>query len=223
MMYRVLIIGDSSVLPRDELLLPKTYYAQLKSKMVIDIENSAITNNNSYHIYNNLEAFMLYGYIADTVVLNYGIVDVYPRPYPNKIYKLLSCTGLLPHIDKFLKKTKLYYKLGDLFNFKEVKLSDFKKYSEGIVQKLIKKGVKKIVIIGIIKPDKILLNSKSIGKEVLLYNSVFKDLSQKYKVVHYIDIYNAADENFTIWDGYHYTEIASRYLAEQIEQLIEND
>jgi len=222
-MCKVLIIGDSSVLPREELSLLKTFYSQIKSKMNIDIENSSVSNNNSYNIYTNLKAFMLHGYTPDTVILNYGIVDVFPRPYPNKIYRLLSCTGLLPQIDKILKKTKLYYKLGDLFNFKEVKLRNFKIYSEGIVQKLLDENVKKILIIGIIKPSKILLNSKTIKSEVISYNMVYKDLAQKYEEVHYIDIYNDTNEDFTIWDGYHYSEVASDYLAKQIEKLIRND
>jgi len=220
-MLKALIIGDSSSLSRESILFNNTYYAGLKKE--IDIENSAITNNTSYKIYTNLESFMLYGYRPNTVILNYGIVDVYPRPYPNIIYKLLSCSGLLSKVDTFLKKTSLYYKLGNVFKFKEVKINSFESYSEGIIKKLLEKKVENIIIIGIIKPYRVLLKSSIIDNEVVLYNNVFQKLTKKYANVSYIDIYNDSDENFTIWDGYHYSEKASNYLVTKIKQIIFND
>jgi lysophospholipase L1-like esterase len=222
-MKKILIIGDSSALPRDELSFDKTYYAMLLKLSDRMAEISAIANNTSYRIYTDIDAFMYYGYHPDTVILNYGIVDVYPRPYPNKVYRLLSCTGLLPYIDKVLKKTKLYYKLGDLFNFKEVPLKKFKIYSEGIIQELLERKVKQIIIIGIIKPYRGLLQSKKVDHEVKRYNDVYREMSQKYEEVDYIDIYEDSDESFTVWDGYHYSKKASQYLADKIEKLIQYD
>lgn len=218
---KALIIGDSSSLPRKSIFFNNTYYAGLKKH--IEIENSAITNSSSYQIYANLDSFMLYGYKPKIVILNYGIVDVYPRPYPNIIYRLLSCSGLLPKVDNFLKKTNLYYKLGSLFKFKEVKLNDFESYSEGITKKLLEKEVEKIIIIGIIKPYRVLLKSSIIDNEVVLYNNVFQKLTKKYDNVFYIDIYNDSDEDFTIWDGYHYSEKASNYLVDKIKKIVLND
>lgn len=218
---KALIIGDSSSLPRKSIFFNNTYYAGLKKH--IEIENSAITNSSSYQIYVNLDSFMLYGYKPKIVILNYGIVDVYPRPYPNIIYRLLSCSGLLPKVDNFLKKTNLYYKLGSLFKFKEVKLNDFESYSEGITKKLLEKEVEKIIIIGIIKPYRVLLKSSIIDNEVVLYNNVFQKLTKKYDNVFYIDIYNDSDEDFTIWDGYHYSEKASNYLVDKIKKIVLND
>jgi len=218
---KALIIGDSSSLPRKSIFFNNTYYAGLKKH--IEIENSAITNNSSYQIYTNLDSFMLYGYRPNTVILNYGIVDVYPRPYPNIIYRLLSCSGLLPKVDNFLKKTSLYYKLGSFFKFKEVEINAFERYSEGIIKKLLEKEVEKIIIIGIIKPYRVLLKSSIIDKEIVLYNNVFKKLTKKYDNVSYIDIYNDSDEDFTIWDGYHYSEKASNYLVDKIKEIVLND
>jgi len=112
----------------------------------------------------------------------------------------------------------LYYKLGSLFKFKEVKLNDFESYSEGITKKLLEKEVEKIIIIGIIKPYRVLLKSSIIDNEVVLYNNVFQKLTKKYDNVFYIDIYNDSDEDFTIWDGYHYSEKASNYLVDKIKK-----
>jgi hypothetical protein len=223
-MKKIIIIGDSSVPPREEIDYSTTYSTLIKNTLIdFKIEVSAKTGNHSKQIDINLDAFMLYGYNPNIVILNYGIVDVFPRPYPNKLYKLMACTGVLKYIDKFFKKTKLYYKLGDYFNFKEVSLKNFEQNSENIIKKLLEKNVEKIIIIGIIKPYKILLNSNNIDREVNLYNKVFLKLSEKYPEVKYIDIYNDSTEEFTIWDGYHYSEIASKYLADKIEKFILND
>jgi len=220
-MADILIVGDSSVPPREELSYSQTYTYLLKKQFnERSIEVSAVTGNNSRKIYLNLEPFMLYGCKPNIVILNYGIVDVYPRPYPNMIYRLLLCTGLLTRVDNFLKKTKLYYTLGDFFKFKEVKLDSFEKYSEGIVSKLLEKDVDKVIIIGIIKPYKILLKSKD---EIVLYNKIFKKLSTRYSEVTYIDIYNDSDEDFTIWDGYHYSQKASNYLVDKIKKIVLDD
>ncbi|PTB85844.1 hypothetical protein C9925_02485, partial [cyanobacterium G8-9] len=88
---------------------------------------------------------------------------------------------------------------------------------------LLEKGVTKIIIIGIMKPYKILLKSKKVNDEIKRYNEGYKELSSKYKEVSYIDIYKESDEDFTIWDGYHYSKKASKYLSETIENLIAND
>ena len=222
-MKKVLIIGDSSATPREELPFDKTYYARLKRNKDLDIENSAVANNTSYKILNKLEAFMLYGFSPDVVVLNYGIVDVYPRPYSNVIHKILTNLKLISAVDWVLKKTRLYYKLGDLFNFKEVSEIKFKRYSEQLVRNLVEKGVDQIVVCGIIKPDKVLLKSKNIIKEVMVYNQILQDLSTQNEKVDYIDMFDVADESFTIWDGYHYSVKASEHLAKKIEDLITDD
>ncbi len=222
-MNKILILGDSSVLARENVSHSSTYYFLLKSMNISNIENSAISNNSSYSINSNLKSFMLYGYDPDIVILNYGIVDVYPRPYPNKIYRLLTCTGLLPYVDNFLKKTKIYYKLGDLFKFQEVNIKNFEMNTENIIKKLLAKDVKKIIIIGIIKPYKILLKSKIVNDEIIKYNNIYKKISQKYNQISYIDIYNDSSDDFTIWDGYHYSEKASKYIADEIIRLVHCD
>lgn len=220
-MNKILILGDSSIPPREELSYDKTYSSMLKKEYSdVNIEVYGKTGNNSKWINSDLDAFMLYGYNPNIVILNYGIVDVYPRPYPNMIYRLFSCTGFLPYIDQFLKKTKLYYKMGDLFNFKEVSVDKFEVYSQRIIQRLLDKKVKKIIIIGIIKPYKILLRSKKVEKEVVMYNQVFQALALRYEEVNYIDMYNESDEEFTIWDGYHYSAKASVYLASKIKKIL---
>jgi lysophospholipase L1-like esterase len=224
MKNNILIIGDSSSLPREKVEFNKTFYLKIKQMSACNnIEITSVTNNTSRNIYYNLEFFMLYGYKPDIVILNYGIVDVYPRPYPNKIYRLLACTGLLQYVDKFLKKTNLYYKLGDLFNFKEVSIEKFEQYSKGIIEKLLDRGVKKIIIIGIIKPYKVLLKSHRVDTEIKKYNAIFENFAKNNEMIEYIDIYNDSEEDYTIWDGYHYSEKASQYLADKIKKVIEND
>lgn len=223
-MKKILIIGDSSIPAREELSYDLTYSSLLKKKLTECVtEVSAKTGNFSRQIDINLEAFMLYGYNPNVVILNYGIVDVYPRPYPNKVYKLLACLGLLNYIDRILKKTKFYYKFGDFFKFQEVNIGNFEINTESIIKKLLAQNVKQIIIIGIIKPYKILLKSKIADDEIVKYNNIYKKLAKKYSEVEYIDIYNDSTDDFTIWDGYHYSDKASQYLADKIEKLVLND
>jgi hypothetical protein len=223
-MKKILIIGDSSIPPRAETSYRSTYTTLLKNIHINDsIEVSSKTGISSRSIYIDLEPLTLYGYNPNIVILNYGIVDVFPRPYPHKVYRLLSCSGLLPYVDRFLKKSGLYYKIGDLFDFKEVSLKKFHYYTEHTIKKLLDNNVEKIIIIGIIKPYKVLLKSKKVDREVKDYNNVFKEIALKYNKVSYIDIYHDSNEDFTIWDGYHYSDKASFYLAQEIEQIILDD
>lgn len=214
---KLLLIGDSSLLPREELTYIKTYPYILK-RLLLDsaIETVGITNNTSKKIALGIEPYTLYGFNPDIVILNYGIADVYPRPYPNWINRLLTCSGLHKYVDIFLKKTRLYYHLGDWFGYCAISYHDFQYYSEKIVSKLLKKGVQKIVFIGIIRPSKILLHSKTVDQKIQHYNGVFQSLSKQHENIIYIDMYNDTDDTFTIWDGYHYNEKASEYLVEKI-------
>lgn len=224
MKQKILFIGDSSSLSRKEVPYESIYPTLLKRKLSKKymIETYGKPRNTSKEIYTNLEAFMLYGYNPDIVVLNYGIVDVYPRPYPRKIYKILQCLGLLSYLDKILKGLGIYYKMSDMTNFKEVNKVEFQFYSEGIIKKLLDKKVKKVIIIGVIKPYRSLLKSKKADSEIRCYNDIFYNCMKKYKEVRYIDIYADSKEDFTIWDGYHYSEKASMYLANKIEKALDD-
>ena len=89
MKQKILFIGDSSSLPRKEVPYESIYPSLLKRRLnkKYMIETYGKPRNTSKEIYTNLDAFMLHGYNPDIVILNYGIVDAYPRPYPYKIYK----------------------------------------------------------------------------------------------------------------------------------------
>jgi len=220
---KIVFIGDSSLLPREELSYAKTYTSLFKSaRPELSTEVVAVTSNTSYKILTNLEAYTLYGFNPDIVIFNYGIADVYPRPYPNWIERLLSCSGLQKYFDSFLKKTKLYYKLGDFFGYSSVTTDNFTRYTHKIVERLFDQGVKKIIFIGIIRPSKILLRSKTVDQKIKRYNQVFESLAHSNINIDYIDIYNDSDESFTIWDGYHYSETASTYLLEKISLAIDD-
>ncbi len=218
---KILLIGDSSLLPREELPYTKTYPYLLKALLSTSkIEMVGVSNNTSKKIALGIEPYTLYGFNPDTVILNYGIADVYPRPYPNWMDRLLACSGLQKYCDRFLKKTKLYYLLGDWFGYSSVPLDQFHTYSHDIVTQLFQQGVKKIIFVGIIRPSKILLYSKTVNQKIKLYNQIFQSLADSNKSIFYIDIYHDADETFSIWDGYHYSEIASDYLLQKISKLI---
>ena len=214
---KLLFIGDSSLLPREELPYSKTYPYLLRSLLsASEIETVGITNNTSKRIALGIEPYTLYGFNPDTVILNYGIADVYPRPYPNGVNRLLSCLGLQKYVDSFFKKTKLYYFLGDWLGYCAVSYDCFQRYSEEIIDQLFQKEVQQILFIGIVRPSKVLLRSKTVNQKIQQYNTVFQSLAQQNDKIIYIDMYTDADDSFTIWDGYHYSEKGSAYLVEKI-------
>ena len=150
-------------------------------------------------VFQNLDYYLLYGLQPDMVVLNIGIVDSYPRPLPVNLNKLLNCLQIGGGIEYMLKKTKLYYKLADVFNFREVDEKKFEYYLENIIKKI----NTKILLLGIVKPSKILLRSKLAKTNIIKYNNTMHKMALKNKNVCFIDTYSLIGEEDTIYDGYH--------------------
>ena len=110
---RIVIISDSCALPREELPYEKTYFYLLKKFLPnYDIINTSTRGNTISNIIRNKDDYYLL-YNPDILIVHIGIVDLYPRPYPNNIFtrllkKLLRIFYI--DIDAILKKCKLYYK-----------------------------------------------------------------------------------------------------------------
>lgn len=219
---KILLIGDSSLLPRAELAYAKTYPVLLKRQLPqCDVEVTAVPSNTSYKILKKIEAYTLYGFGPKYVVLHYGIADVYPRPYSNRIGTFLECSGLQAPVDRFLKRIGLYYRLGDWCGFSAVSLESFSRHTMEIVGELRRRGAEKVIFVGIVKPDKILLRSRTVDAKVQAYNKVFEILERQNNDVEYVNMYAIEDPSFTIWDGYHYTEKASQYLAHALVRMLQ--
>ena len=91
-MKKILIIGDSTVLPRKEVSFWNTYIGLLnKNCKKYNFFMNAKEGLTTKQVFQNLDYYLLYGLQPDMVILNIGIVDSYPRPLPIKLNKLLNC------------------------------------------------------------------------------------------------------------------------------------
>lgn len=217
---RLQIIGDSCAIPRDGIPYEQTYFYMLKNNLFgkYDVINNSVAANNVRKITETIGSVARL-YNPQIVILNYGIVDAYPRPYHrhfSAVVYLLSKIGV--DFDRMLTKRKLYYKLADIFNFKIVPFKEFKSRTESLIEEFRHIGTKKIIFVGIVRPQKEISKSKIAEKEIEKYNGVFKQFADGKKIF-YVDMTSIDKESF-IWDGYHYNEKASQYLTEQILKVI---
>ena len=221
----ILIIGDSSATTRMETHYESTYFYKLKKELYLkyDIINNSEHGNDIRRILFRAGHFYKQGYNPDIVILNHGIVEAYPRPYPQHKYILKFILPLLRKfeikfgIDKLLQKTKFYYTLADIFKFKLVPINEFSDKVSILIKDLMEMDTK-IIIIGIVRPQKVLLKSKIVKKEFDKYNNVFKRYVDNDKIF-FIDMDNIG-EDFVIWDGYHYTDKGSEYVAKEVLKII---
>ena len=213
----LLIIGDSSALPRPEVPYKKTYEYLLRKKLrkKLIVVNQSSYGNNSKKILKKIKGFCQKNKPI-AVILNYGIVDAYPRPLPFQLSRLLSFFKM--PLEHTLKKTGYYYKLGDLFNYKVVPLNKYKTYTNEIIIYLKNIGVKKIIVIGIIRAFGKILNSRIAFKEFKKYNGILLDLVKKYKL-HFINL-SKIPKKYTCKDGYHYNAALNQHLASRIGKIL---
>jgi hypothetical protein len=214
---KLLIIGDSSALPREGVPYEDTYFYMLKKAldMKYDILNLSSGGNNSRRVARDIDSFVS-EYSPEIVILNYGIVDAYPRPFPYWLSQVFRLVNLSP--DGLLKTTGLYYTLGELFNFKIVTLRNFRRYTERVMGTIKKSGAGKIVIVGIIRAHGKILRSRIAEREFTAYNQCLAGWADGSSA-HFIDM-SLLSEDAVIWDGYHYNQVASKHLAEKVLAVI---
>ena len=220
---KVLIIGDSSVMPRDELCYIDTYVHHLvENHNDLHIINKAQRGHTVLDIFSHRKDYLINGFFPNCVIFHYGIVDAYPRPIPsgrkiNHIYQLLAYIKI--DLSSILKKLKLYYLFSNLFNFKTVEYSVFKNRTYELVELAKQNGAKQIIFIGIVKSTKVLNKVKIAEQEIIKYNDVFKNLALEQDNVFYVDNFDLADED-TLWDGHHYTKTGMYKLYNKIIKIL---
>ncbi|OFX78121.1 MAG: hypothetical protein A2X12_06005 [Bacteroidetes bacterium GWE2_29_8] len=216
---RIVVLSDSCALPRDELKYEETYFYLLKENMpYYDVINTSVRGNTIVNSYINRNDFYLY-YNPDVVIVHLGVVDLYPRPYPVNIFwklffLLLKKIGI--NVDEILKYFRLYYKIGDFFNFTEVSFDKYKKHYKLLIDSIPLNA--KIVCIGFVNPSKILARSKKYSNMVKEYNDFISSFADN-KRIFYLDLF-ALDQSYTIWDGYHFNSKISEYIFYKINKII---
>jgi len=213
----ILVLGDSLAVNREDVGYRDTYPYLLQEKLQqFHFVNNACRGFTVNNIFNMKNTLLLEGFNPDCVVLHYGIVDCYPRPVPSGrkmsyIYQNLSYFKI--NIDGIIKWLGLRELLSNLFNFKKTKPSVFKAKTEQIISLAESQGVKKIIILGILPPKKILTRVKCAKKNITQYNAIYKEISEENNKVVFVDNAEFLDED-VLWDGHHYSVegMAKMYL-----------
>ena len=215
---RVLIVGDSCTLPRKEVYFDNLYPSLLKNELIdFDFVVSAKYKATVKDIKELTIPYIEYGYKPNIVILQYGIVDAFPRPYPRYIEKY-------DIVRRLLKKLNLFYKFSDLFDIHYTSLFEFSFISESIIKLILDNegGNTLIIFVNIPLPKRILLKSKKALENICAYNKVFKTLKENYDNISIIDIFQWTDEYF-IYDGYHLNKDGHKKLADEIKRIIANE
>lgn len=217
----ILVVGDSTAIQRHDLSYNLTYSYMLQNRLdsvyVINHSRGFLTMKDLYSEFEPLAGF---GLNPDVVIIQIGLVDSFPRPIPyNKymeyIYKGLSYIKL--DIEKLLIRTKLYYILGNYFNFKKVSKKDFTYYADSIIEKL---NNRKIIIMGIPYPgSKIQKRIKILKSEIDEYNLLLRECCNKFSC-EYIDNTDIEDHHFLL-DHQHLNELGMENYFNKLKTKIE--
>jgi len=214
---RIVVTGDSTVLPREEVQYEDTYVYLLKKNLQdFDVMNFSVRSHTmvELHIFRDY----YYRYInPKIVIIHVGIVDSYPRPYPqNNIFKFFKAKidRYLFDVDRFLKRVGLFYLLSDLFNYKIVDLEVFRRKYKDVLRHI---NAEKIIVVGIVKAHNVLSRSKIADREFEAYNECL--VSEADARIQFVDMSNIPAD-LVLWDGYHLNAKGHHHLAERLIDCI---
>jgi lysophospholipase L1-like esterase len=223
---RILLLGDSLAVNRKEVGYRDTYcyllQEELKDYHFINNASRGFTIN---HIYSMKDWLLLEGFNPTCLILHYGIVDCYPRPIPSgrkMSYVYQNLAHLRINIDGILKFIGMRERLSNLFNFKSVKPTVFKKKTKQIISLAESEGVKKTIILGIIPPKKILTRVKCAKKNIAQYNDIFKTISKENDNVVFIDNSEFVDDD-VLWDGHHLSIQGMEKMYMKLLKILKQD
>lgn len=219
MLKKIVILGDSLSLPREEILVEDTYpyliNEFLKDRYVL-FNRSIRANDTRLQVENFYNDVILFD--PDIIIIHLGIVDCAPRlfyrkerAFFSKVNKLFPIVALMSRYRYFF--TKIFPKV-------YVSIRDFEKNYHYMLEEIHKLG-KKAIVIGIANTNK---RNKKISygfeKNINCYNEVLKKVCEKFNNVSYIDMYNYDPEKILLKDGIHLNKEGSKILAENLLKII---
>lgn len=217
---RVLCIGDSLALPREECPYESTWFYRLRQAFpqheFIDFFKRGLLISDALHMFDTYYQF----YDSDVVIIQTGICDCSPR-YINDTKRLVV---VIKSIFKKLGVESIFWKIVKLRKRRQTcvytKFDRFKSEYEQLVHKLILSGVNHIILvkIGHAAPS-VLPRNPRMNENVDNYNSVIDQLAgdEKEGVVAVDPLNDAPDEYFV--DGYHCNPKGMDVVYEQIRSV----
>lgn len=225
---KILVIGDSlPILRVDDNIPYEDTYGYLVKKH-IEATNSSIyiiaksaniseTQSRPHNIIYDIKQFE-----PDIVITSIGTSDCLPRLFTRMERILIGClppmlTELI--ISFFSKKRSFYTKY---FPLVYVKLHDYEKNMQEIINEIKKIGAKPIIINIAKPPDETISRSHNIMQNVSSYNKVLFKLAEKNDC-QIIDFYSQSKEHpeYFISDGIHLSKSGNQVMAKMIIESLD--
>lgn len=214
----ILIVGDSTALPREEVSYIDTWPHLLKKKLSeYDIENISKWGETTNSLTGREK---LEWYKPKIVILQLGICDCAPRLMTKIEKKILY---YLPS-----KISKLYISIIKKIRPRSTKRAcvdsdDYMRNIYNYINRAKTEGVKKIYILGILNSGKkYRKNNPNIQKSIDIYNKILIDLVDENDICDFIKMDLSEDEvdKITIEDGFHYNIDGHKYIYSQLSERI---
>lgn len=220
-MKKIVILGDSLSLPRDELPVEETYpyliNNSLKDKYTL-FNRSIRANDTSLQIEKFYEDVLLFN--PDVIIIHLGIVDCAPRLFYRKERIFFSKINRLFPIVTLMNRYRFFFT--KLFPKVYVNIHKFEKNYMDIVERTNKLG-KHVIIIGISDTTKRNKNiSYNYNKNINSYNNILKKISEDFNDVTLINMYDYDPNTILLKDGIHLNNQGSRLLAENLLKVIKD-
>lgn len=217
MKNKILIIGDSLGLPRENLSYTSTWPYKLISSLqdchIICKLQRALT---SLMINSGVVGDWLEYYKPNDVILQVGIVDCSPRYIKNGgiLMRLLNISP------SFIKSNiwVLIKKYGNRSSKNvDVTIKDFETNLLKYINRCERIGVERIFLIKIAKSGSAMINrNPEVFNQIRLYNNVIEKIASKMKNCIVIPDLEEADDSCFLVDGYHLNEFGSDLLFKGI-------
>lgn len=218
---RVLCIGDSLALPREECHYEDTWFYRLTEFFpyheFVDYFKRGLLMPDALHMFDTYYQF----YPADVAVIQTGICDCSPRYINDKKFVVAAIKLAF----KKLGLECLFWKIVKLRKRRSscvyTKYEQFKFDYEQLVHKLILSGTRHLILIkiGHAAPS-VLPRNPQMNSNVDQYNTVIDQLAVSYKEkVTVLDPLNDAKDEFFV-DGYHCNPNGMEVVCEQIRSTI---
>lgn len=218
-MNKVVILGDSLGMPREELLFEETYpyllqHRFLKNYQIISQHKRA--NDTKRQL---VELYDVELYKPNIVILHLGIVDCAPRLFYRKEKILFSYINKIVPIIKIMSKHRFF--LTKYLPKVYVNEREYEKNILKIIYFLEEKNIK-IILVGIATTNlKHREKSFSYDENINNYNSILEKIVEDKKKIDFIDMYQYG-EDILLEDGHHLNAKGSKILATKISQIIKD-
>lgn len=215
---RILIVGDSTALPREEVNYCNTWVYLLKKELT----NYTIENVSKWGETTNslIGREKLEWYNPNIIILQLGICDCAPRLLTKLERKILSylppkTVAVYVSIIKTIRKKSIDRATVDSDAFME----NINRY----ISRAEKLNVEKIIIIGILNSGKkYQMKNPSIQNSIDIYNNILLECTNKSNIITFLEMNlpeNEVDE-ITIEDGFHYNDKGHKLIYEKIKGIL---